>query len=165
MRLVLHIVGGPAAGARFRLASGQAARVGKTEWADFAVPADALLADVHFAVLANPHGCRVQAVGEAALQINGEEVQDAALRDGDRLTAGGSVFQVQIDGAASAAATTGQSPKEGAGAPGRTGTKEDKSSIEVAAYPFSRTAISARSRISLRVRSPRLADFESVMAD
>ncbi|MBW3600942.1 MAG: FHA domain-containing protein [Planctomycetes bacterium] len=100
MRLILQIVEGPAVGRRFLLAAGQTARVGRTEWADFAVPADGQLADVHFAVEANLDGCSVQRLGDAPLQVNGQGAAESSLRDGDRLTAGGSVFHVQIEGAA-----------------------------------------------------------------
>ena len=50
MQVILQAIDGPAAGTRFAMRRGQIARIGRTAWADFSVPADAAMAEVHFAL-------------------------------------------------------------------------------------------------------------------
>jgi hypothetical protein len=104
VQVLLRVTDGPAAGQRFRLRQGQVARIGRTAWADFSLPADAQLADVHFALQCQPSACLLRDLaGSERTLLNGEPVSEAALRSGDRVTAGGTTFEITLDGLSAAA--------------------------------------------------------------
>jgi len=78
---------------------GEMVRVGRTAWADFSVPGDDDMADVHFTVQYDAQGIRVTDLNTAAgTLVNGEKVTDALLRTGDELSAGQTVFSVLVEG-------------------------------------------------------------------
>jgi pSer/pThr/pTyr-binding forkhead associated (FHA) protein len=95
MRLVLQVKPG---GRKIWLSQGQNVRVGRTDEADFVVPDDEELSDVHFAVWCGTAECFVQDLGGGGTFHNGERVSvaKAALRDGDEIRAGQTKFAVQI---------------------------------------------------------------------
>jgi uncharacterized protein DUF6931/type III secretion system (T3SS) inner membrane Yop/YscD-like protein len=104
MQLTLQITTGPHAGRKVLLRSGQVARVGRTEWADFSFPGDTELADVHFAVQCQLSGARLRKLAaDRPLAVNSEEVSEAELKPGDVIHAGQSSFQVAFDGQTSLA--------------------------------------------------------------
>ena len=83
MQLTLQITTGPHAGRKVLLRSGQVARIGRTEWADFSFPRDADLADVHFAVQCQLHGARLRKLApDRTLSVNSQEVTEAELQVG-----------------------------------------------------------------------------------
>ena len=94
--MFLRGVSGPGRGVQFLVRRGQLARVGRTEWADFSVPADPAMSEVHFSVECGPRDCRLRALGSSATLVNGEPVADSVLRSGDQVTAGATTFEVQI---------------------------------------------------------------------
>jgi hypothetical protein len=99
MQLTLQITTGPHAGRKVLLRSGQVARIGRTEWADFSFPQDTGLADVHFAVQCQLHGARLRKLAiDRTLAVNSEEVSEAELQPGDTIQAGQSAFVVGFDG-------------------------------------------------------------------
>lgn len=98
MHVILRAVGGPGQGVQFLVRRGQVARVGRTEWADFCVPADPAMSDVHFSVECGPKGCRLRALGSSPTLVNGSPVNETGLRSGDRVTAGATTFAVQVQG-------------------------------------------------------------------
>src|SRR5215468_5508633 len=99
MQLTLQITTGPHAGRKVLLRSGQVARVGRTEWADFSFPRDVELADVHFAVQCQLSGARLRKLAaDRPLELNSQEVSEAELQPGDVIRAGQSSFQVAFDG-------------------------------------------------------------------
>ena len=99
MQLTLQITSGPHAGRKVVLRSGQVARIGRTEWADFSFPRDAELADVHFAVQCQIHGAKLRKLAQdRTLSVNGQESAEAELRAGDTIQAGQSAFVVAFDG-------------------------------------------------------------------
>src|SRR6185295_9806081 len=99
MQLTLQITTGPHAGRKVLLRSGQVARVGRTEWADFSFPGDADLADVHFAVQCQLSGARLRKLAaDRPLAVNAQEVSEAELQPGDIIQAGQTSFQVAFDG-------------------------------------------------------------------
>jgi hypothetical protein len=101
MQLTLQITAGPHVGRKVLLRSGQVARIGRTEWADFSFPRDADLADVHFAVQCQLHGARLRKLApDRALSVNSQEVNEAELQAGDTIQAGQSAFVVGFDGQA-----------------------------------------------------------------
>ena len=100
MRIAIIAKSGPAAGRRIVLRSGQIARVGRTDWADFALPEDLDLADIHFAVHCNESTVSVQALAPGRdTKINGAAVSQAEIHHGDRIEAGATLFHVEIEGA------------------------------------------------------------------
>lgn len=101
MNLILEVVSGPAAGRKLHLKAGQTARIGRTEWADFAVGEDQSLADVHFAVECDGQGGQVRDLsGKLGTTVNSQPLQ-GTIRIADRATirAGQSQFLVRFDGA------------------------------------------------------------------
>lgn len=99
MQIRLQITAGPETGRKVSLKSGQVARIGRTEWADFSFPGDAALAEVHFAVQCVAQGARIRLLAaDQKLQVNDQPVTEADLKHGDRIQAGESTFTVQYDG-------------------------------------------------------------------
>jgi hypothetical protein len=106
VQLSLQITTGPHAGRKVLLRSGQVARIGRTEWADFSFPRDADLADVHFAVQCQLNGAKLRKLApDRTLSINSQEVTEAELKAGDTIQAGQSAFLVGFDGQSSARPT------------------------------------------------------------
>lgn len=106
MQLQLKITTGPHAGQKIVLRSGQIARVGRTEWADFSFPRDAELADVHFAVRCDLHSAQVRGLAaDRPLFVNEQQVGEAPLSPGDVIKAGKTAFSVIVDGQAASAAS------------------------------------------------------------
>jgi hypothetical protein len=101
MQLTLQITAGPHAGRKVLLRSGQIARIGRTEWADFSFPRDADLAEIHFAVQCQLQGARLRKLAaDKPLSVNAKEVTEAELVAGDTIEAGQSKFVVSFDGQA-----------------------------------------------------------------
>jgi hypothetical protein len=99
MQLTLQITSGPHAGRKVLLRSGQVARIGRTEWADFSFPRDLDLADVHFAVQCQLHGAKLRKLAaDRPLSLNAAEISEAELQAGDTIQAGQSAFLVAFDG-------------------------------------------------------------------
>ncbi len=119
MRVILRAVGGPSQGVQFLVRRGQVARVGRTEWADFCVPTDPAMSDVHFSVECGPKGCRLRALGSSPTLVNGSPVSETGLRSGDQVTAGATTFTVQVqgDGAESVAEAAVPNPASAEPAP------------------------------------------------
>src|SRR5262245_61083060 len=110
MQLSLQITTGPHAGRKVLLRSGQVARIGRTEWADFSFPRDADLADVHFAVQCQLNGAKLRKLApDRTLSVNSQEVTEAELKAGDTIQAGQSAFLVGFDGQSSARPTATES--------------------------------------------------------
>ena len=95
MRLILHVSSGPSAGRRILLNAGQALQVGRTEYADFAVPDDQI-SSVHFAVEAAAAGCFVKDLkSRNGTYLNGARIAERTeLRHGDEIRAGRTTFAV-----------------------------------------------------------------------
>lgn len=97
MRVVLQAESGGRAGHRIWLGANQRVFVGGTEWAEFAVPGDPNLADVQFVVESDHNYCRIRNLQVSrALFVNGTEVLERTLVDGDIVTAGATRFSVVI---------------------------------------------------------------------
>lgn len=104
MLVTLEVETGPSTGRRIWLRSNELAQFGRTEWTDFAVPSDAHLADVHFAVFVNGTECRVRDLqSPGGTFVNGTPVRECVLHGGDRIRAGSTFFRVAIDGEAAEA--------------------------------------------------------------
>jgi hypothetical protein len=99
MSLILQATSGPAAGAKIAVARGQVLHVGRTKWADCAIPGDASLADVHFALDFKAQHCRLQDLsGTSGTLLNGEKIKEAEIHTGDRIQAGQTTFAVLVQG-------------------------------------------------------------------
>lgn len=102
MRATLQVIASPSRPRRIELRDGQAARFGRSEWADYGFREDTSLADVHFAVACLPAGCflRHLALGQTTLVNDEAVVQDVRLRSGDRITAGRTTLTITVEGEA-----------------------------------------------------------------
>jgi hypothetical protein len=99
MRVILEVISGATAGRKVRLTADQELRVGRTEWADFAVPHDSLMSGVHFALRSDSSGCYLTDLGSSnGTLVNGQPVTARTLlRAGDEIRAGETRFAVSID--------------------------------------------------------------------
>jgi hypothetical protein len=80
------------------LRQNQEVRVGRSDWADFAVPGDPHLADEHFKVICQPEACRLVDLSRSpGTYVNGVRVVERTLADGDAIRAGRTEFAVYID--------------------------------------------------------------------
>ena len=105
MRIVLQAESGARAGHRIWLGANQRVFVGGTEWADFSVPGDPEIADVQFVVESDQHHCRVRNLQSMpSILVNGVEVFERTLVDGDIVTAGGTRFSVVVQESSAIAA-------------------------------------------------------------
>jgi len=83
------------------LRPGQVIKVGRTEWADFAVPHDDHMSGVHFSLECDFHTCRLRDLQSTnGTLVNGEKALEAQIKDGDSIYAGRTAFAVQIEQAA-----------------------------------------------------------------
>jgi hypothetical protein len=102
MRVVLEIVDGPHRGERILLRTGQAAHIGRTEWADFVFPKDGEMSGMHFALECGPSKCQIRELGSAnGTLVNGQPASESILGDGDKILAGQTGFVISIEDALS----------------------------------------------------------------
>ena len=99
MQLVLRVVGGDANGKRLLLRHGQVAKIGRTDWADFSVPSDTSMAEIHFEVGCDVGGCSIADPDGNGTKLDGTAIDHAALSHGQQIKAGNTSFQVEIVGA------------------------------------------------------------------
>jgi pSer/pThr/pTyr-binding forkhead associated (FHA) protein len=101
-RVVLEVTTGPATGRKIVLAAGQALQVGRTEWAEFAVPKDEQMSSVHFAIENDGGGCYVKDLGSTnGTFLNRRRLkaqERVSVGDGGEIIAGRSVFMVLVRG-------------------------------------------------------------------
>lgn len=98
MRITLEVTAGPSEGTKFHLRTQQIVRVGRTEWADFSIPHDQELADVHFQVeCLSRHGNLQDLNSGKETHVNGTPIEKSPLHHGDEITAGKTTFTVQFD--------------------------------------------------------------------
>ncbi len=104
MRIAIIAESGPAAGRRIVLRGGQIARIGRTDWADFALPEDLELADIHFAIHCGINSALIQALAlDRDTMLNGTPIVKGTLKHGDLIEAGATLFNVEVEGAMLAA--------------------------------------------------------------
>ena len=98
MQVMLQVQSGPLAGRTIRLEPGRSVRVGRTPLADFVVN-DLHMSGVHFVVECDDNGCTLRDPGSSnGTLINGRRVTTVLLASGDTITAGETMFSVQIIG-------------------------------------------------------------------
>jgi pSer/pThr/pTyr-binding forkhead associated (FHA) protein len=111
MRVLLTVDSGPFEGRKILLQPGQSLKIGRTEWADFAVPHDAHMSGLHFAVRCEQADCTLEDLRSTnGTQVNGQPIKQTTLQDGDMVRAGRTQFRVQIEQPEMAAATENESP-------------------------------------------------------
>ncbi|MDG2468072.1 MAG: FHA domain-containing protein [Pirellulaceae bacterium] len=99
MNVYLQIDKGPHSGRRIDLKSGQVASFGSSEYSDFCFDQDVAMSSQHFQLAIQRTGCRFQLLDtESPCQVNGEDVSESDLLDGDVIKAGQTAFQVRIEG-------------------------------------------------------------------
>jgi len=99
MQITLLILSGPAAGKKRFLRDQQSLTVGRSDEADFMIAGDHRLSRVHFRVSSEALGCRLRDETSAnGTFLNGQRINEVLLQHGDKIQAGGSVFQVSIQG-------------------------------------------------------------------
>ncbi|MCA9217857.1 MAG: hypothetical protein KDB27_32530 [Planctomycetales bacterium] len=99
MQLILRITNGSSAGKKLLLRQDQVAKVGSTDWSDFCVPDDSSLAEFHFEVSCTPRSCMVVDRDNNGVKLDGKQVTESELKDGQILEAGQTTFAVQVVGA------------------------------------------------------------------
>jgi len=98
MRVVLEVSSGRKRGHRIWLRGRQSLSVGRTEFADLALPDDPLLSHIHFTLHSQQRGCRIaDQESRHGTFVNELPVSDHWLADGDHLQAGRTLFSVKID--------------------------------------------------------------------
>ena len=90
-------------GKLFWLNLGQTSTFGRTEKSDYAIPSDPSLSSEHFRVTCEAAQCTVEDLqSRAGVWLNGKKISKAQLRNGDRVLAGATEFEIEIQGVASA---------------------------------------------------------------
>ncbi len=113
MRIILAVTGGPSDGTKIVVGHGQTAQVGRTKWADYSIPGDPSMAEIHFAVLCDANGCRVHDLSNGkGIVCDGANVSESQLKDGDQFTAGETTFSVHVEGVLPTGAAPGDSTPE-----------------------------------------------------
>lgn len=106
-RVFLQVRGG--AFRRVTLSPGESVRVGRTSLADFAVPDDDQLSQIHFELSWDGAVCQARDLGGAGgLFVGGQPVETAAVRPGGWLRAGRTDFSVFFEDTADASPSPGE---------------------------------------------------------
>jgi hypothetical protein len=94
----LEIKAGPLAGQKIPVPSGKTLLIGRAlDRAHFAVPHDALMSGLHFAVITGSQSYRiVDRMSTNGTFLNGARVQEAVLAAGDEIRSGQTVFKVRM---------------------------------------------------------------------
>ncbi len=114
MRITLTVTGGPHEGQVFTFDGHDTFIVGRSKRAHFQLPAkDKYFSRVHFLVEMNPPQCRLLDLGSRnGTYVNGERVSATDLRDGDRIKAGHTNFQVAVVAGADSVVSAAEPPPE-----------------------------------------------------
>lgn len=98
MQILLQVLAAHHRRGRLWLRQNQEVRIGRSDWADFAVPGDPHLAEEHFKVICQPECCRLVDLSRSpGTYVNGVRVVQRTLADGDAIRAGRTEFAVYID--------------------------------------------------------------------
>ncbi len=117
VRVAITVTGGPVAGRRVVLKSGQVAQFGRSHWADFAFPEDDQMEDSHFEMAATPDGVFLRRLKEPAIVlVNGQpaSLSSMSIQSGTKIQAGRSQFSVEVSGASSPVAEGTIAPESAA---------------------------------------------------
>ncbi len=99
MLIVLQATSDGTRAKRIQLRANQVAKVGRSEWADFSFGDDDSMSDVQFEVRSTESGCVVRNLStESPTFVNGKEIKQITVHDGDQIKAGSTKFVVRIEG-------------------------------------------------------------------
>ena len=99
MSVTLLVVHGPYVGRQIQVVAGQTVLFGRTDRCDQAFPKDTYLSGAHFEVGWDEQECRVRDLGSSnGTFVNGTKIAAAAVREGDQVAAGETIFLVQAAG-------------------------------------------------------------------
>ena len=99
MPFFLEVQSGSRKGDKIRLNPGQVVRIGRTEKSDFAFADDSHMSSAHFSVDCGVGGYRLGDLhSRNGTLVNGQKVDAVALKNGDTIVAGETVFLVRIEG-------------------------------------------------------------------
>jgi hypothetical protein len=99
MTVTLLVIQGPYVGRQIQVGAGQVVRVGRTDRSEHAFPNDTYLSGAHFEITGDEQGCRIRDLGSSnGTFINGAKIELGAVKEGDQIAAGETVFVVQPAG-------------------------------------------------------------------
>lgn len=98
MKLTLHVESEVNAVREMVVQAKQSCTVGSASDADLVIAGDTHLAAKHFTITSGAWECRLRHLGKGLPTfVNGNEVQDETLNDGDHIVAGSTLFSVHIE--------------------------------------------------------------------
>lgn len=97
-RVIVEVREGPDAGKRLVLQPGTTSLVGRASWADLALSNDVEISGRHFALECTDVECRVRDMDSRnGTFVNGMRASEIAIRHGDKITAGQTIFTVSFE--------------------------------------------------------------------
>src|SRR5208283_6230172 len=97
MNIVLRVISGPHEGQEYQINRSGSFIVGRASRAAFPMTADLTLSREHFQLESAPPLCHLVDLGSTnGTKVNGLRVERVLLREGDRIDAGDSSFQVHF---------------------------------------------------------------------
>jgi hypothetical protein len=97
MSASLEIISGSDAGEKFVLPLGKRMKVGRANDADIYLRADPLVSDLQFAIWSDEGGCYIEDLSsQHGTLLNGREVRQGVIKNGDEIVAGITHFLVRI---------------------------------------------------------------------
>jgi serine/threonine-protein kinase len=98
MRVILEVLQGPRKGRTFVFDRHDTFIVGRSRFVHCSMPEDSALSRDHFLIEINPPRCEIRDLGSTnGTYVNQARVDRGRLSSGDRIAAGGSVFQVRVE--------------------------------------------------------------------
>lgn len=97
MNVILRVVAGPHTGKTYVFERHETFVIGRSSQVQFPVPDDRFLSRDHFIIEFNPPVCYLKDMGSTnGTKLNGHRVDEARLKDGDRIEAGKSSFLIVV---------------------------------------------------------------------
>jgi len=116
MRVILDVLEGPRKGRSFVFDRHDTFIVGRSRFVHCSMPEDSALSRDHFLIEINPPRCEVRDLGSTnGTYVNERRVERVRLNSGDQISAGQSVFRVQVAGSLSATDQTEVTPGTASG--------------------------------------------------
>ena len=100
MRAILQVLSGFNAGRKIWIRAGQFAEIGRADGVALSIPQDPAMSRIHFTLECDYKNCRIRDQNSShGTFVNGDQVEEAIVRDGDKITAGETTFLLKIEGA------------------------------------------------------------------
>ena len=98
MRIILEAIAGPHSNKRIVLSGHEKGTFGRTEWADYQFPADAMMSGKHFSIEGNGRTCLVRDLGSSnGTYVNDERVMETTVVTGCVIRAGQTKVRVTLE--------------------------------------------------------------------